>query len=177
MVILAAGTADALLQVLEVRPEWSGSRFSVCNSDNLYSAGTLEKLRTSSSPSAMPCYDKNGLVYPEDSMNRFAVISVSEGFTVTGIVEKPTDVQVEECTSGETVFVSMNLFKLDYMMALTAFKKVPYSPKRNEKELPSAIDLMILENPGCIQGIPVYEHVPDLTSARDMQTVADEISG
>lgn len=62
-------------------------------------------------------------------------------------------------------------------MVIIALKKAPYSTKRNEKELPSAIDLMILENPGCVQGIPVFEHVPDLTSAGDIQTVADEVCG
>ncbi len=35
------GTADALLQGLEAKKEWGGTRFTVCNSDNLYRSGLL----------------------------------------------------------------------------------------------------------------------------------------
>ena len=104
------------------------------------------------------------------------MINVSEDFSVHGIVEKPTDIQVSDSLRNGTVFVSMNLFKLDYAMALKALKKVPYSPDRNEKDLPSAIDLMLVEQPGCIHGFAVSEHVPDLTSAADILTVSMEIS-
>jgi NDP-sugar pyrophosphorylase family protein len=171
-----AGTADALLQALRTLPEWADESFCVCNSDNLYSVSTLKKLRNSSYHNALPCYDRKGLEYTEDRTARFAVIDVSEDFSVQGIIEKPTDMQIAKSLRNGTVFVSMNLFKLDYAMALETLDKVPYSADRNEKDLPSAIGLMILEQPGCMHGFVVCEHVPDLTSATDILTVSGEIA-
>ena len=39
------GTADALLQALNVRRDWKGKKFTVCNSDNIYSQRALGLLR------------------------------------------------------------------------------------------------------------------------------------
>ena len=39
-----AGTADAIQQALEQTPQWKGDRFTVCNSDNLYSVNVLKLL-------------------------------------------------------------------------------------------------------------------------------------
>jgi hypothetical protein len=36
--------------------------------------------------------------------------------------------------------------------------------------------MMISENHGCMHGIPVFEHVPDLTTADDIQIVSGEIA-
>lgn len=171
-----AGTADALLQVLKARPLWAGSSFCVCNSDNLYSTAILNKLRVSSSPVAMPCYDRNGLMYPADRTSRFAVVRVSEDFTVLGIIEKPNDLQIQENMVDGIVYASMNLFKLNYKPAFTALENVPYNSERNEKELPEAVQLLIQNKPGCMKGIPLSEHVPDLTSALDIEAVSKVIS-
>ena len=169
------GTADALLQVLKARPSWKGNSFCVCNSDNLYSTSILNKLRVSSSPVAMPCYDRNGLMYPIDRTNRFAVIRVSEDFTILGIIEKPNNLQIQKNMVNGIVYVSMNLFKLNYEAAFTALRNVPFNSKRDEKELPEAVQLLIESKPGCMKGIPLSEHVPDLTSALDIETVSKEL--
>ena len=41
------GTADALLWGLKSKPEWKGSKFTVCNSDNLYSQKALRLMLSS----------------------------------------------------------------------------------------------------------------------------------
>lgn len=171
-----AGTADALLQALRTLPEWTGESFCVCNSDNLYSVSTLKKLKNSSYSNGLPCYDRNGLEYSEDRTARFAVLDVSGDFSVHGIIEKPTDIQIADNLRDNTVFLSMNLFKLDYAMALKALEKVLYSVDRDEKDLPSAVGIMILEQPECMHGFAVCEHVPDLTSAADILTVSEELA-
>ncbi len=170
-----AGTADALLQVLRVRPGWAGGSCAVCNGDNIYSVNVLNTLRKAPSDNAMPCYRRDGLHYPEDRTQRFAVVSVTEDFSVKGIIEKPTSSEIEMNKVNGRVFVSMNLFKLDYSMVLPFLENVPFSPGRDEKELPVAIGMMIRKNPGCILGIPVCEHIPDLTSAVDIDRVSDEL--
>lgn len=171
-----AGTADAVQQVLAARPSWAGSSFCVCNSDNLYSSYILGKLAETDFGNAMPCYDRSGLEYPEDRTERFAVISLCEDFSVRGIIEKPIDLQISECRWKGAVFISMNLFKLEYDKIVKALNKVPYSHRRNEKELSAAVDIMISSNPGCMHGIPVFEHVPDLTTADDIQIVSGQIA-
>ena len=42
---------------------------------------------------------------------------------------------------------------------------------RNEKELPSAIVNMISNDSLYMKGIPIAEHVPDLTSKSDIQII------
>ena len=61
---------------------------------------------------------------------------MSDDFTVLGIIEKPTGSLVEKLMVNGTVIVSMNLFKLDYMAAITVLEKVSYRSELNEKELP-----------------------------------------
>lgn len=38
---------------------------------------------------------RDGLHYPEDRTQRFAVVSVTEDFSVKGIIEKPTSSEIE----------------------------------------------------------------------------------
>jgi len=159
------GTADALLQVLNVRPQWSGESFCICNSDNLYSVSVLQSIRCSSSASAMPCYHRDGFSYPEDRTTRFAVIGLSGDMKVTGLIEKPTSQQI---STMDTSYVSMNLFKLETDLILPCLQTVEPSI-RDEKELPSAVNLMIRQHPGCMIGITLIEHVADLTSSEDIE--------
>ena len=50
-------------------------------------------------------------------------------------------------------------------------KSCPVNPLRNEKELPSAIVNMISHDSLYMKGIPIAEHVPDLTSKSDIQII------
>lgn len=170
-----AGTADAMLQVLNQRPSWKGNSFMVCNSDNLYSVSTFVALSDSESNNAMPCYRRVGLEYPEDRTSSFAVISITDSLRVKRIIEKPSPAEVSANTIGGKVYVSMNLFRLDHDTVLPFLENAPFSPERNEKELPAAVDAMLKAHQGCMVGIPVCEHVPDLTSAADIGRVSKEL--
>ncbi len=170
-----AGTADALLQVLNQRPSWKGSTFMVCNSDNLYSVSILKALSNSASNNTMPCYRKKGLNYPEDRTGSFAVISLTEDLKVHKIIEKPSPAEVTANAINGKVYVSMNLFRLDRDTVLPFLENAPFSPERDEKELSTAVDQMLREDMGLMFGIPVCEHVPDLTSAVDIKRVSEEL--
>lgn len=160
------GTADALKQVLDARPRWSGGSFCVCNSDNIYSVSMLESVRCSFSSSAMPCYHRDGFSYPQDRTTRFAVVALSSEMKVTGLIEKPDSKQV---STVDTSYVSMNLFKLETDLIAPCLELTKVSI-RGEKELPAAVNLMVREHPGCMEGIKVSEHVPDLTSVEDIES-------
>ena len=62
----------------------------------------------------------------------------------------------------------MNIFKLDGNMIYPYLKNCPTHSTRKEKELPTAILNMAKENAKAVQGIPISEHVPDLTSKEDI---------
>ena len=69
--------------------------------------------------------------------------------------------------------VSMNIFKLDYDMIFPCLVDVEPHPVRNEKELPSAVKLMLDRFPGSMFAYPLKEHVPDLTSKSDILPVKE----
>ena len=51
-------------------------------------------------------------------------------------------------------------------------EECPFDPVRNEKELPTAMINMILSKESYVKGIPIAEHVPDLTSKSDIITIS-----
>ena len=166
------GTADALNQALSTNLEWQGGSFTMCNSDNLYSVCALELMRRSKYTNAMIDYDRNGLEIEEERIEKFAVTRKDyEGFLVD-IIEKPSLEEIED-VKGKDGFigVSMNLFRFDYDMIFPFLENVPLHPVRMEKELPSAVKMMIDKNPKSLFCIPLNEHVPDLTSKSDILTV------
>ena len=65
----------------------------------------------------------------------------------------------------------MNIFKFNGNQAYDFIKNCPINPLRNEKELPSAIVNMISNDIFYMKGIPIAEHVPDLTSKDDISTI------
>ncbi|PCI07205.1 MAG: nucleotidyltransferase, partial [Flavobacteriaceae bacterium] len=52
-------------------------------------------------------------------------------------------------------------------------KNCEVHPTRNEKELPAALMAMLKEHPNSVKGIPLSEHVPDLTSKEDIAILKD----
>ena len=64
-----------------------------------------------------------------------------------------------------------NIFKFDGSQAFEFIKSCPVNPLRNEKELPSAIVNMISQDSLYMKGVPIAEHVPDLTSKSDIQII------
>ena len=166
------GTADAVLQGLRSRGDWNGQKFTICNSDNLYSPAALEALLEDDHHNAMIDYDRDALGVEPERVNAFAVIwKDREGF-LTDIVEKPNAEEVEKARdSAGRVGVSMNIFRLDQDAILPELEACPLHPERQEKELPTAIKMMIAKHPRAVYTIPMAEEVPDLTSRGDISKV------
>jgi len=166
------GTADALYQALNVKKEWSGNKFTVCNSDNLYSQTALKLMLDSQHPNALIDYDRDALRFESERIEAFAVIAKDEDHYVTDIIEKPTQAQVEAAKEDDgRIGVSMNIFSFSYDQILPYLKVVPLHPIRKEKEIPTALKMIITEHPKSVYAYPLSEHVPDLTSKTDISIV------
>ncbi len=163
------GTADALLCGLKSKPEWSGSKFTVCNGDNLYSQKALTIMLDSSFENALIDYDRSALEFELSRIERFAVtIKDEEGFLID-IIEKPSPEIINNAKDQKGfIGVSMNIFTLSYDSILPVLERVPLHPIRQEKELPEAVKILANENKRSVYAYPLAEHVPDLTSKHDI---------
>lgn len=163
------GTADAVFQVVEQFPELQTQQFTVCNSDNLYSEKAFKKLSETSNLNAFISYDRDALEFSLEKILSFAIVNLDTENYLKNIIEKPS---VETANTSKDDFgkirVSMNIFKLDGNMIYPYLKNCPTHSTRKEKELPTAILNMAKENAKAVQGIPISEHVPDLTSKEDI---------
>jgi NDP-sugar pyrophosphorylase family protein len=166
------GTADALLCALRVRTDWRGKKFTVCNSDNLYSQSVLKQLLETGHPGALIDYDRDALRFGQSKIEQFAVLEKDSDGYLTGIIEKPSpeDIRRVRDASGR-VGVSMNIFRFSYDTVLGFLEEVPLHPLRQEKELPAAVALMIGRSPRSLFAIPASEYVPDLTGRGDIAIV------
>ena len=171
------GTADALFQALEQYPILKTASFTVCNSDNLYSIKALRALLICKDSNAFINYDRDALQFPMLKIQRFALTLVDENSQLEAIIEKPSKEKINDYEDAEGNFrVSMNVFKFTGTEIYSFLKNCPIDPKRNEKELPTAILNMIRESNNYIKGIPFAEHVPDLTSKEDIAIMKDYIA-
>ncbi len=170
------GTADALLQGLRSRTDWRSRKFTVCNSDNLYSKRALEILLESPYPNAMIDYDRDALGFRTDRVLQFSVTQKDDDGFLMGIVEKPTQDEVEATRAKRgSVAVSMNVFRFSYSDISPFLESVPLHPSRLEKELPAAVTMMIRQHPRSVYAYPLAERVPDLTSIEDVEFVREYI--
>lgn len=173
--IKPSGTADAVLQALVQTPDWQTERFLVCNADNLYSRKVLYLLANSPYPQVLPAYTFEALGLPEDRYRNLAIIKTdSEGY-LTDLIEKP-DEEAAQAYREAGFGVSMNAYALFAPDVLPFLTKVPYSPTRNEKELPAAIRLLAQTHPKSVQTILVAEPVPDLTGMEDLMVVREKLT-
>jgi len=164
------GTADALLQGLLARPDWQGRHVTVVNSDNLYSPRALEAVLTTSC--SMIDYDRDALNFPPARVQQFAVVHKDREGRLLDIIEKPTVEQMELVKDENgRVGVSMNIFRFPTDRMLPFLVRTPLHPVRQEKELPTAVKMMIEDSPGCMITIPMAEQVPDLTNRDDIGIV------
>jgi NDP-sugar pyrophosphorylase family protein len=168
------GTADALMQAMNVRRDWRGKKFTVCNSDNIYSQRALGLLRETHHPCALIDYDREALQFMDERIEQFAVIHKDvEGYLVD-IVEKPTTEQIQSATdSSGRVGISMNIFRFSYDLILPLLERLPLHPVRQEKEIPQAVKLLVQQNPRAVGTIPLSEYVPDLTTKSDIPLVRE----
>lgn len=166
------GTADALLGVLAARPGWRGRKFTVCNSDNLYSVRALKLLLADGHRNALIDYDRDALGFPPERTSQFAVISLDGSGFVKDIIEKPAPAEIAAATTADgRVPVSMNIFRLSYDDILPRLESVPLHHLRNEMELPVAVRMLASGVPGSVYAIPLTERVPDLTQVADIPQV------
>ncbi len=168
------GTADALLQAMQQYPILKSTSFTVCNSDNLYSINALELLKNNPNHNALISYDRDSLKFSSDRIARFALLLIDKNEYLKSIIEKPKS---EEMTFYKDDIgkyrVSMNIFKFDGEQFFYYLKNCPVNKDRNEKELPTALLNMIKEHPKSTVGIPLSEHVPDLTSKADIKILKE----
>ena len=163
------GTADAVFQALEQYPELQNQAFGVCNCDNLYSAAAFKLLLQTPANNAFIAYDRDGLEFPAQKIARFAVCKLNASYYLENIKEKPEPEQLNEYVDSlGKLRVSMNIFKFSGQDFYSFLKACPEHPMRKEKELPTAILNMIKATNASLLGIPLEEHVPDLTTKEDI---------
>lgn len=163
------GTADALFSALKVSPWLKDDEFTVCNSDNLYSVKALNLMLNTEFKNAMINYDRDGFEFEKERVEKFAVTKIDDEEFLLDIIEKPSAEIIEQIkTQDGFVGVSMNIFKLNFNMIYSFLENVKFHPERNEKELPTAIKNMIDKFPQSLKTFKMKEHVPDLTSKKDI---------
>ena len=168
------GSADALFQAVEQYPILNTQYYSVCNSDNLYSAKALYALRETKSPNAFISYDRDAMLFPSERISRFAVAKLNEENKLLDIIEKPEPAVVESFKDATgKIRVSMNAFKFNGEALYFYLKNCPVHPERDEKELPTVLLNLLQDFPGTALGIPFSEHVPDLTAKEDIAEVKE----
>ena len=166
------GTADAVYQTMEQIDELQTTSFCVCNSDNLYSKSSLKMIRENNYENAVLAYDRDSLDFPKEKVSSFSILMMDQEFNLVNFIEKPTPEQVaKNLDENGKIRVSMNIFKFNGEQAFDFIKNCPINPIRIEKELPSAIVNMISNDSLYMKGIPIAEHVPDLTSKADIVTI------
>ncbi|MGE6355567.1 sugar phosphate nucleotidyltransferase [Flavobacterium sp. NPDC079362] len=168
------GTADALFQAVEQFPELNTQQYSVCNSDNLYSAAALLALRETDSPNAFIAYDRDALEFPSERISRFAIAKLDKNNQLLDILEKPSAAVLQDYKDVQgKIRVSMNAFKFNGSTLYTHLKNCSVHPERDEKELPTVLLNAVKEHPNTTLGIPFSEHVPDLTAKEDIADVKE----
>lgn len=166
------GTAEGLLQALRAKESWRGRRFTVCNSDNLYSQRALRMLLEDTHENALIDYERSGLQYGNERIAQWAVtIRDGEGF-LTDIIEKPSESEILRLNETQgNVGVSMNVWRFSYDDILPYLEAVPLHPVRKEKDLNAAVKMMVTHRRHCLYAIALSEHVIDLTSRVDIPAV------
>lgn len=165
------GTADALQQCIDQYPELLKERFTVCNGDNLYSAGAFEDLKKNrTAPNALISYNSVGLNFSEDRIAKFALMEIDNNGFLRGIIEKPKIEEVDNYRDADgNLRVSMNIFSFSGNVIYPYLKNCLLDPVRDEKELPEAVCKMASELDGGIYCYPRFESIPDLTDANDIK--------
>ncbi len=164
------GTADAVYQALEQFPNLKKEYFSVCNSDNFYSINAFRKIKEVEGGGGMIAYDLNFLKFNKKKIAGFALLVFDSNFRLQKIIEKPNLNDFKKQINSEgCLYISMNLYSFNGGHFYSFLKDCPVNPIRNEKELPTAILNMVLAKPGSVVGIPLQEHVPDLTVKGDIE--------
>ena len=168
-----SGTADALFQALFQFKELRSKDFCVCNSDNLYSVSAFEKIRLTNALNAFISYDKNYLKFSNEKISSFSILQLDNQNFLLDIIEKPNSLQINKFQDSKGITrVSMNLFKFNGTIFYEYLKNCPFNETRNEKELPTAVLNLAKSISKSVLGIAHAEHVPDLTSKKDIEILS-----
>ena len=126
-------------------------------------------LRLREAPHALVAYNREGLRFSEERISKFALMVFNSQNHLEQIIEKPDEHQVAHCmsTQGE-LRVSMNIFSFYGSLIHKHLKDCPIHPVRKEKELPTVLMLAIKEDAAAVYCFKSEAHVPDLTSASDI---------
>ena len=171
------GTADAVFQALEQFPELQTNCFSVCNSDNFYTVSAFRKLRSLEQGSGLIAYDSNSLNFSKEKIAGFALLIFNPDFYLENIIEKPATTDFKNTTDNhKSLYISMNAFTFDGNVFFSFLRDCPINLDRDEKELPTALLNMIQAHPTSVKGIPMQEHVPDLTTKKDLLLLENYLS-
>lgn len=166
------GTADAVFQAVEQFPKLQNQKFTVCNSDNLYSENALKKIRETANNNAFISFDRDALEFSLEKIYSFAIMNLDDSNYLKNIIEKPSiDEAKNYKDENGKIRVSMNIFKLDGKMIYPYLKNCPVHLIRNEKELPTVVLNCVSDYPKAFLGIPLSEHVPDLTAKEDIAII------
>jgi glucose-1-phosphate adenylyltransferase len=171
------GTADAVYQAIEQFPELNSQQYTICNSDNLYSENALKLLRQTENNNAFISYDRDSLDFSIEKILGFAIMNFDSENHLKTIIEKPSE---EIANKHKDVLgkirVSMNIFKFDGKSMFPYLKNCPVNPERNEKELPTVVLNRVNDDKKAFLGIPLSEHVPDLTSKEDIRVLKEYLT-
>lgn len=165
-----SGTADA---VLAAEMLTTGGPFVVLNGDNYYPVPVLSQLRQMPAP-ALPAFEVAALVAGGIAAERiasFATLDIAEDGTLRGLREKPGDAAAIEPDAR----VSMNVWLFDKNI-FQACREVPLS-RRNERELPEAVDWAVKRLAATVRTFPVAAPVLDLSRRADVGAVSEALAG
>jgi dTDP-glucose pyrophosphorylase len=171
------GTSDALMQAMDQYKVLKSNSFVVINGDNLYSINSLRSLyELDEKQHALVSYDRDGLNFPHDRLTKFALINVDDNNKLINIIEKPPIEEVDNFRDKlDKIRVSMNIFKFFGPTIFQFIKNCPLHPERKEKEIPEAVRNYIKDFPNSFEALPFFEHIPDLTSAKDILSIIKTI--
>ncbi len=162
------GTSDAIFQTMNQHKELMKTRFLVCNCDNLYSTNAMKILKKENNYNSMIAYDYECLDFSEERLSSFSILKIENNF-LSKIIEKP-DIKIIRNTNQKK-YVSMNIFSFIGSKVYKYLKDCPVHIERGEKELPSALQNMILDDKESIMTFHLCEHVPDMTFKEDIKKI------
>ncbi len=171
------GTSDALMQAMDQHKVLKSNSFVIINGDNLYSVNSLNSLyELDEKQHSLISYDRDGLNFPHERLTKFALINVDENNQLINIIEKPPIEEVDNFRDKfDKIRVSMNIFKFFGPTIYPFIKNCPLHPERKEKEIPEAVRNYIKDFPNSFNALPFFEHIPDLTSAKDILNIIKTI--
>jgi galactokinase len=168
------GTSHAVEVALKNNSNLLDHPIVVCNGDNMPPKGSFTAIFNHNS--AMLAYDSSKLGLPDDRTSAFAVVSINGSGALEKIIEKPTPEVAAQFVGEDGILrVSMNTFRLPYLDFMKIAMDCPMNETRGEKELPTAIQMYVEENPGVMQAIPFAGEFLDLTHPEDFEFVMNKL--